>query len=88
MTRCEGTSAKQALANQFVQAPQVTKLFHTYQLSEGIVAIGHDRAYEHVHVRNCINSMKKAKTYMPVQLKSLREEHSNEVCLISLIHSD
>ena len=87
MTRCEGTSAKQALANRrlrdnIVADPQVTRLFHVYTLNEGKVTIDHNRAYE--HVRNCITSMKKAKTYMPSHAIKAESPVSEEVCITAL----
>ena len=87
MTRCEGSSAKQALANRrlrdgIVTDPQVTKLFHVYTLDEGTVAINHNRAYE--HVRNCINTMKKAKTYMPSHSMKTEPLISNGVYITAL----
>ena len=85
MTRCEGTTAKQALANRklrdtIVDDPSVKKLFHVYEFSEGTVTLDHNHAYQ--HVRNCINSMKKARTYMPSHVK-VEAHHDEEVCIVT-----
>ena len=88
MTQCEGTTAKQAIANRrlqdtIVDDPSVKKkqLFHVYKLSEGMVSLDHNRE----HVCNCINSMKKARTYKPSHVK-MEALHDDEVHVFLLLH--